>query len=194
MIRPKRKSEIETAISNNVAPTRSKSSNDLLLRIGKGYTKLQTRNKTTPAGRFFFAQTNTKPETYDTVGNVVQRGSTEYLITNGKARVLRRLSGDDYIYTRLGKQYFNAKNTHFLIHVPAVIKKAHSTSVGRKFMVPHNAFMEPELSVSSRLSEAQQRSALKTKVLAAMESLDRIGDQIVLYNDSDPVIYDPDGA
>ena len=81
MIRPKRKNEIETAISNNVAPTRSKSSNDLLLRIGKGYAKLQTRNKTTPAGRFFFAQTNTKPETYDIVGNVVQRGSTEYLIT-----------------------------------------------------------------------------------------------------------------
>ena len=111
MIRSKRKSEIETAITNNVAPTRSKSSNDLLLRLGKGYAKLHARGKTTPAGRFFFAQTNTKPETYDIVGNVVQRGSTEYLITNGKARVLRRLSGDEYVYARLGKQYFTAK-TH----------------------------------------------------------------------------------
>ena len=52
MIRSKRKSEIETAINNSVAPTRSKSSNDLLLRIGKGYAKLHARGKTTPAGRF----------------------------------------------------------------------------------------------------------------------------------------------
>ena len=118
---------------------------------------------------------------------LAQRGSTEYLITNGKARVLRRLSGDDYIYTRLGKQYFTAKNTHYLVHVPAIIKKAHSTSAGRKFMVPHNAFMEPELSASSRFSEAQRKSALKTKVMAAMDNLDKIGDHIVLYNDSDPV-------
>ena len=97
MIKTKRKSEIETAITNNVAPSRSKSSNDLLLRLGKGYTKLQQRGQTTPAGKFYFAQTNTTPDTYDIVGNVVQRGSTEFLITNGKARVLRRLSGDEYI-------------------------------------------------------------------------------------------------
>ena len=73
-------------------------------------------------------------------------------------------------------------------------QKAHSTSVGRKFMVPHNAFVGAELSVSSRLSETQRKSALKTNVLAAMESLENIGDPIVLYNDSDPVVYDPDGA
>ena len=102
MIRPKRKTEIETAITNNVAPSRSKSSNDLLLRLGKGYAKPHARGKTTPAGRFFFAATDTNPETYDIVGNVVQRGSTEFLITNGKARALRRLSGDEYVYTRLG--------------------------------------------------------------------------------------------
>ena len=144
MIRSRRRSETETAITNNFAPPRSKSSNDLLLRIGKGYAKLHARGKTTPAGRFFFAQTNTKPETCDIVGNVVQRGRTEYLITNGKARVLRRLSGDEYVYTRLGKQYFTANTPTSSSTRPAIIiKKVRSPSVGRKFMVPHNEFMAP---------------------------------------------------
>ena len=72
-------------------------------------TKLQQRGKTTPAGRFFFSQTQTTPDTYVIEGAVVQRGSTEYPLTNGKARVLRRLIGNSYTYSRLGKQYFPHK-------------------------------------------------------------------------------------
>ena len=95
-------------------PTRSKSSNDLLLQLGnKQYARLQQRGKTTPAGAFYFSKTNTKPHTYDIVGDVIQRGSTEYLLTNGKLRVLRRLSGEDYTYTRLGTQYFSAKKVTY---------------------------------------------------------------------------------
>ena len=90
----------------------------------KRFTKLQQRGKTTPAGRFFFSQTQTSPDTYDIEGTVVQRGSTEYLLTNGKARVLRRLIGNSYDYSRLGKQYFQHKKTAYLVHVPAIIKKS----------------------------------------------------------------------
>ena len=54
-------------------------------------------------------------------------------------------------------------------------------------MVFRNAFVEPELSVSSRLSDAQLRTDLDTKVSAATESLDKIGDHIAFYNDNDPV-------
>ena len=100
----------------------------------------------------------------------MQRGSTEYLITNGKARVLRRLVGDTYSYTRLGKQYFDSKQTQYLVHVPAVIKKAFSTPESRKFMVPHNAFMFDELTVSQNFSsEAERRQQLTSKVLSFME-------------------------
>ena len=87
------------------------------------FTKLQQRGKTTPAGRFFFSQTQTTPDTYDIEGTVVQRGNTEYLLTNGKARILRRLTGNSYTYSRLGKQYFQYKKTAYLVHVPAAIKK-----------------------------------------------------------------------
>ena len=101
---------IERAIEDNKTPQRSKSSNDLLLPLGnRQYAKLQQRGKTTPAGRFYFAQTKSSPGTFDIQGTLVQRGSTEYLITNGKARVLRRLAGDKYHYTRLGQMYFDAK-------------------------------------------------------------------------------------
>ena len=84
-----------------------------------------------PAGRFYFSQTQTTPGSFDMQGTVIQRGSTEYLLTGGKARVLRRLAGRDYTYTRLGKHYFDAKQTSYLVHVPAVIKKAFSKSRGR---------------------------------------------------------------
>ena len=113
MLRAKRKTLIQTAIEGNIVPQRSKSSSDLLLRLGNNkHAKLQQRGKTTPAGRFYFAQTQTTPETYDIQGTVVQRGSTEFLVTNGKARVLRRLVGNEYTYTRLGRQFFNAKKRH----------------------------------------------------------------------------------
>ena len=76
-----------------------------------------------PAGRFFnCSQTRTTSETFDIDGTVVQRGSTGFLLTNGTARVVRRLFGDTYSYTRLGKQFFDAKKTSYLVHVPAVIK------------------------------------------------------------------------
>ena len=112
MLKPKRRRSIESAISNEVAPTRSKS-HDLLLRLGGNkYAKLQTRGQTTPAGRFYFSQTNSTPETYDINGTVVQRGSSEYLLLCGKAMLLRRLaSGNAYIYTRLGKTYYSQRES-----------------------------------------------------------------------------------
>ena len=125
MLKLKRKKLMSSAIENNKIPQRSKSSGDLLLPlgIGKRYAKLQKRGKTTPAGRFFFSQTETTPESYDIEGTVVQRASTEYLITNGKARMLRRLIGNSYTYARLGKQYVQHKQTAYLVHVPAITKK-----------------------------------------------------------------------
>ena len=124
MIKPSRRDDITNAISNNVLPTRSKSSNDLILRLdGKQYTKLQQRGKTTPAGRFYFTQTNTTESNFNIEGTLVQRGSTDFLVSWGKSRVLRRLVGDDYQYTRLGKQFFSTKRIRYLVHVPAVIKR-----------------------------------------------------------------------
>ena len=164
-----------------------------MLQLGnKQYVRLQNRGKTTPAGRFYFSQTDSQPQTFDLIGNVIQRGSTEYLLTNGKLRVLRRLSGSDYIYTRLGTQYFSAKQASYLVHAPALIKKAHNNSIGRQFMVPHNAFMNTDLTVGQNLSKGERETQLKNKVLAALEDLERTSDgSIILYNDSDPVIYDP---
>ena len=106
MLKSKRKHLISSAIADNRRPQRSKSSGDLLLSLdgNKMFTKLQQRGKTTPAGRFLFSQTQTTPDTYDIEGTLVQKWSTEYLLTNGKARALRRLIGNSFSYSRLGKQ------------------------------------------------------------------------------------------
>ena len=111
MLKSKRKHLISSAIADNRRPQRSRSSGDLLLPLDGDnmFTKLQQRGKTTPAGRFLFSQTQTTPDTYDIEGTVVQRGSTEYLLTNGRARVLRRLIGNSYTYSRLGNQYVQHK-------------------------------------------------------------------------------------
>ena len=61
-------------------------------------------------------------------------------------------------------------------------------------MVPHNAFMQQDLQISSRLSDTEQKTQLKEKVLTFMENnLDHLGGKLVLYHDSDPVLYNPDG-
>ena len=124
----------------------------------------------------FFAKQKRRQKAMTLHGAVVQRASTEYLITNGKARMLRRLIGNSYTYSRLGKQYVQHKPTAYLVHVPAIIKKAFCKSEGRKFMVPHTAFMFGELTVDQHIpSEAERRHQLKSKVLAFMEQhLDKL--------------------
>ena len=175
MIKPSRRDDITNAISNNVAPTRSKSSNDLILRLnGKQYTKLQQRGKTTPTSRCYFAHTNTTKSNFNIECTLVQRGSTDFLVSGGKSRVLRRLVGDDYGYTRLGKQYCGTTQIRYLVHVPAVIRKAHSTSQGRILMVPHNAFMDQDLNTSVVGSTAERKAEIKTKLLQHMQNLDKL--------------------
>ena len=110
MIKPSRRDDITHAISNNVVPTRNKSSNGLILRLsGKHYTKLQQRGKPHQQVGFYFAQTHATESNNGVEGTLVQRESTDFLVSGGKSRVLRRLVGEDYQYTRLGKQYFNTK-------------------------------------------------------------------------------------
>ena len=61
-------------------------------------------------------------------------------------------------------------------------------------MVPHNAFMQQELEISAVVSESDRQMQLKTTVLTYMETnMARLEGQIVLYHDSDPVMYDEDG-
>ena len=89
--------------------------------------------------------------------------------------MLRRLVGDDYQYMRLGKQYFSTKQIRYLVHVPAVIRKAHNTSQGRKLMVPHNAFMDQDLNTSAAGSTTERKAEINANVLQHMENLDKLG-------------------
>ena len=86
--------------------------------------------------------------------------------------MLRRLaSGNEYTYTRLGKTYYSQKEVSYLVHVPAVIKKAHSTSKGREFQVPHNAFMDVDINISANSSNEDRKQALKARVLDFIKTL-----------------------
>ena len=94
----------------------------------------------------------------------------------------------------MGKQYFSNKQVRDLVHVRAVIKKAHNTSQGRKLMAPHNAFMDQDLNTIVVGTAASRRADINANVLQHIENnLDKLGGRIVLYHDSDPVLYDETG-
>ena len=75
------------------------------------------------------------------------------LVRGGKARVLRRFTNGDYVYTALGNKYFEKHDTQYLVHVTAIIKKGGNSSQGHSFPVPHNAFVG-ELTVPNTASTA----------------------------------------
>ena len=61
-------------------------------------------------------------------------------------------------------------------------------------MVPHNAFMDQDLNTIATGTTAERRADIKAKVLQYMEyNLDKLGDRIVLYHGSNPVLYDETG-
>ena len=188
---------IDAAITGNTRPHRSKQQ-DLLLRLGTGrsYARLQQDGQLTPAGEYYYRKTgDTPPDEFDNA-TVRQRGATEYLVANGKARVLRRYSNGDYTYTALGRRYFREHTTSYLVNVPGLIKKPGSRSRGGERAVPHTAFMADEpLSVSATMTRQQQEHALKQQVLEHIENnLEQDANGVpILYMDSDPVLYDPDG-
>ena len=108
--------------------------------------------------------------------------------------MLRRLaSGNEYTYTRLGKTYYSQKEVSYLIHVPVVIKKAHSNNKGREFQVPHNAFMDLDIKISADLAKADRKQALKARVFDFIKTLPTLDGIPILYSDSDPVLYNERG-
>ena len=89
--------------------------------------------------------------------------------------MLRRFTNGDYVYTALGKQYFEHHQTQFLAHVPARINKRDSNSEGLCSPVPHNAFMG-ELNVPTNDKLTGQKRILKERVLRHIEQLDKTAD------------------
>ena len=141
-----RKRKLDEAIESNAQPHRSKyGSNKLLLGLGgKSYATLQAAAGLTAAGEYYYARSNqTPPDEFDG-GTLQQRGATEYLVSNGKARVLRRLQNGEYTYTASGKRYFREHTTSYLVNVPGRIKKPGSRSQGGERTAPHTAFMTDE--------------------------------------------------
>ena len=191
-----RKRKLDEAIGSNAQPHRSKSNNLLFGLGGKSYATLQAAVGLTAAGEYFYARSNQTPPGEFDGGTLQQRGATEYLVSNGKAKVLRRLQHGEYTYTTLGKRYFKEHTTSYLVNVPGRIKKPCSRSEGGERTVPHTAFMTDEaLTVSATMPRQQQEAALKARVLEDIENNFDRGERgtPVLYNDSDPVLYDADG-
>ena len=175
-----------------MAPQRSKSSSDLLLRLGNNkHATLRRRGKTTPTSRFYFAQTQTTPGTYDIQGAVVQKGVDGFSRHQRQGPRVEAIGGQRLHLHASGQTFLRRKKTSYLVHVPAVIKKSFSNSRGREFMVPHNAFMHEALTAPSILPLERQQAALKEKLLDFMVmQLDRDADgKIILHQDSDAVAY-----
>ena len=104
-----RKRLLDDEISNSTRTYRSKSNNLLISLGGKSYATLQgSSGGLTPAGTYYYAQSNQEPPGEFDGGTLQQRGATEYLVRSGSARVLRRLRNGDYTYTPLGKRFLES--------------------------------------------------------------------------------------
>ena len=70
-------------------------------------------------------------------------------------------------------------------------KRHTATARGRTFQVPHNAFMDSDLKISANLND--QKQALKARVLDFIKTLPTLNGIPILYQDSDPVLYNERG-
>ena len=85
-----RERKLDVAIDNNNEPYRSKTNNLLLRLDGKSYATLQgSSGSLTSAGRYYYGKSGQAPPDEFDAGTIQQRGATEYLVRNGKARVHR---------------------------------------------------------------------------------------------------------
>ena len=115
------------------------------------------------------------------------------LVRGGKARVLRRFTNGDYVYTALGKKHFEKHQTQFLAHVPRAHQEERQQQ--RRTALPGAPQRLYGGSSSAHTFHAHgTERILKERVLHHMEQLDKTADGVpILYEDSDPVCYGEDG-
>ena len=148
---PKRFLKVDGLIQSGVEPTQVARSGRLILRgAGKSSVTLaDARGKLTEAGRHYFESTGkAKPRVgFDEAIPLERSGGREYIkYRDGSLKLARTWNPgkSDFVYTRLGKRYFELRGEveEYVVHLPVVIdgrNKKTGAAYQRFGHLPHSA-------------------------------------------------------
>ena len=150
---------IQGAVAEGIQPRRT-ASDSLILREGARYRILVDANgQRTAAGRRFeeLAQTTLPAEGYDASQTPVRQGNAESIRVRGKEKVVRRYdpASNDWEYTKLGRQFYGARQVQWVVKVPATFSGTRSN--GRPYT--REGYFPVEAPVALPMTLTQARPA-----------------------------------
>ena len=108
----------------------------------------------------------------------VHRGASELIKElREKEHQVRKWTGRSYIYTRLGRSYFDANKAKLIVEVPVLIggrrgagreHRREGETYERRAMMPVSQFGVGEISLSERFTAAQKEIRIKKLVLDSL--------------------------
>ena len=138
--------------------------------------KLSDGAKLTAAGKYYYQQKGVEwTGGFDAQTPLRRVGAREFVVyRDGSQRVARTLSGGEFKYTRIGKQYFTAWDEHeeYIISIPVRMRGRNRSNrqYERVGHIPHMAISGlASLRVPIHLSEAEKHERLKQQVLAGID-------------------------
>ena len=114
---------IQGALGRGIRPKRT--ANDaLILRDGRKYrTLVDAYGQRTAAGRRYeaLADASLPAEGYDAAQAPVRQGNAETIRVRGKEKVVRKYdpASNDWMYTKLGRQFYSQRRVQYVVKVPA---------------------------------------------------------------------------
>ena len=157
---------IQGALDTEVRPKRT--ANDaLILRDGQRYrTLVDASGQRTAAGRKYeqLANTTLPVEGYDASQQPVRQGNAEIIRVRGREKVVRRYdpASNDWVYTKLGRQFYNQRQVQWVIKVPAVFSgtRSNGNPYTRRGYFP----VEAPIALPQALSGAQRDQRIRARV------------------------------
>ena len=198
-----RRAAIDIAIAAGTEPTIGRSAQTTLrLRQNPGrssYTLLSRADGTrTPAGEYYYETTGRPAPSrmFDHGAPLIQRGASDYVTTrNGKLALVRTLMPDGTTrVTRLGKQYFRAGKTEYIVSIPVQV-----SGTNRRGRVQQRATMLPvtmlgigQILQDNREPEVRRIAKVKSHILKQLAIRTSGGASVVLEVSGEVFTYDRD--
>ena len=121
---------IQGAVTEGIQPKRT-ARDALILRQGTKYRILVDANgQRTAAGRKYeeLAEATLPAEGYDASQNPVRQGNTESIRVRGKDKAVRKYNTatNDWVYTKLGRQFYSQRQVQWVVKVSATFSGTRS--------------------------------------------------------------------
>jgi hypothetical protein len=145
-----------------------------------------------------------KGQTFNEQQPVTQRGASEFIkLRSGREVIVRSWNGLKYIYTALGRKYFQKQRKEYVIEVPVIIRgmrtaqergraRARDGGYQRKAFMPVSHFGVSQIFANASLSPAQLEKRIKDLVLKKLAHVENEDGDKILHEESQEIwILDP---